>query len=149
MQREEGIPIQGKGSLGENDVIKALEGIWWCLAPKHPKHWHDCHKDTLNWDLLSKHPRWFSSKESICQCISHGFNPVVGRIPCRRKWQPSLLFFTAKSHRQRSLAGYSPQGLKESDTTEHVEMKATNVNIEALKKQFKIRRCKFQRTVGR
>ena len=35
----------------------------------------------------------------------------------RRKWEPTLVFL-GKSHRQRSLAGYSPGVLKESDTTE-------------------------------
>ena len=38
--------------------------------------------------------------------------------PWRRKWQPTLVFLSEKSHGQRSLAGYSPWGPKESDTTE-------------------------------
>ena len=40
------------------------------------------------------------------------------RFPWRRKWQPTPVFLPRKSHGQRSLAGYSPQGHKESDTTE-------------------------------
>ena len=44
------------------------------------------------------------------------FNPWVGKIPWRRKWQPTLVFLPGKSDGQRSLAGYSPWGLKESDT---------------------------------
>ena len=39
--------------------------------------------------------------------------------PWRRKWQPAPIFLPGKSHGQRSLAGYSPWGCKESDTTEH------------------------------
>ena len=35
------------------------------------------------------------------------------------KWQPTPVFLSGKSHRQRSLVGYSPWGCKESDTTEH------------------------------
>ena len=35
----------------------------------------------------------------------------------KRKWQPTLVFLPGKSHRQRSLAGYSPRGHKELDTT--------------------------------
>ena len=31
---------------------------------------------------------------------------------CPRKWQPTLIFLPAKSHGQRSLAGYSPWGCK-------------------------------------
>ena len=38
--------------------------------------------------------------------------------PRRRAWQPSPVFLPGESHGQRSLAGYSPQGHKESDTTE-------------------------------
>ena len=35
------------------------------------------------------------------------------------KWQPTPVFLPGKSHERRSLAGYSPQGHKDSDTTEH------------------------------
>ena len=50
--------------------------------------------------------------------MRHGFDPWVGKILCRRKWQTTPIFFPGKSHRQRNLAGYSPWGHKESDTTE-------------------------------
>ena len=36
----------------------------------------------------------------------------VGKIPWRRKWQPTPVFLPGKSHGQRSLEGYSPQGHK-------------------------------------
>ena len=42
----------------------------------------------------------------------------VGKIPWRRKWQPTLVFLPEESHGLRSLAGYSPRGCKESDKTE-------------------------------
>ena len=42
------------------------------------------------------------------------------KIPCRRKWQPTLVLLPGKSHGQRSLVCYSPWGLKESDTTEQL-----------------------------
>ena len=41
-------------------------------------------------------------------------------MPWRRKWQPTPVFSPEKFHGQRSLAGYSPRGCKESDTTEHL-----------------------------
>ena len=41
------------------------------------------------------------------------------KIPWRRKWQPTPVFLPGKSHGQRSLAGYSLQGYKELNTTEH------------------------------
>jgi len=40
------------------------------------------------------------------------------KIPWRRKWQPTPVFLPGKFHGQRSLAGYSPWGCNESDTTE-------------------------------
>ena len=36
-----------------------------------------------------------------------------------RKWQPIPVFMPRKFHRQKSLAGYSPWGCKESNMTEH------------------------------
>ena len=50
---------------------------------------------------------WFSSKESACQCRRHGFEPWIGKIPWRRKWQPTAVFLPGKSHEQRILAGFS------------------------------------------
>ena len=47
-----------------------------------------------------------------------GFDPWVRKIPWRRAWQPTAVFLPGKSHGQRSLAGYSPWGHKESDTPE-------------------------------
>ena len=41
---------------------------------------------------------------------SSGDDPWVGKIPLRRKWQPTARFLPGKSHRQRSLACCSPWG---------------------------------------
>ena len=49
--------------------------------------------------------------------MRHGFNLWVRNIPWRRKWQPTPVFLPGKSNGQRSLAGYSPWGCKESDMT--------------------------------
>ena len=38
--------------------------------------------------------------------------------PWRTAWQPTPVFLPGKSHRQRSLVGYSPWGHKELDMTE-------------------------------
>ena len=59
-----------------------------------------------------------NGKEFSCQCRRHGYNPWVEKIPWSRKWQPISLFLPGKSHAQRSLAGYSPWDLKESDMTQ-------------------------------
>ena len=44
--------------------------------------------------------------------IRCGFNPWVGKIPWRRKWQPTPVFLPGESHGQRSLTGYNPWGHK-------------------------------------
>ena len=62
---------------------------------------------------------WFSSKDSACQCRRQDFDPWVGKIPWRRKWQPNPVFLPGKSHRQRSLVGYSPWDPKQVDVNEH------------------------------
>ena len=57
-------------------------------------------------------PWWLSDKESVYQCRRHGFDPWVGKMPWKRKWQPILIFLPGKSHGQKSLVGYSPQGFR-------------------------------------
>ena len=49
--------------------------------------------------------------------VRHGFDPWVEKIPWRRAWQPTPVFLSGESHGQRSLAGFSPWGRKELDTT--------------------------------
>ena len=63
--------------------------------------------------------RWLTGKESFCRCRRCGFSPQIGKIPWRRKWQPTPVFLLGKSQGQRSLVGYNPWGHKESDMTEH------------------------------
>ena len=48
--------------------------------------------------------------------------PGWGKIPRRRKWQPTPVFMPGKSHGQNSLADYSLYSLKELDRTEHLNM---------------------------
>ena len=55
-------------------------------------------------------------KESACNAGDPGSLP--GKIPWRRKWQPTPVFLPGKSHGQRSLLGFSPWCCKESDTTD-------------------------------
>jgi len=45
-------------------------------------------------------------------------DPWVGKIPWRREWLPIPVFWRGQFHGQRSLAGYSPWGCKESDMTD-------------------------------
>ena len=58
-------------------------------------------------------------KESTYQCRRSGFDPWVGKIPWRRKWQPAPVCLPGESHGRRSLVGYSPWGRK-TDTTQQL-----------------------------
>jgi len=60
------------------------------------------------------------------------FDPWVGKIPWRRKWQPTPVFLPWKSHRQRSLVGYSPWGGKESDKTEQLNNNSTKNFVQTI-----------------
>ena len=57
-------------------------------------------------------PRLLIGKESTCKCWWCGFDPWVRKIPCRRKWQCTLVFLPETSRGRRSLVGYSPWGRK-------------------------------------
>ena len=63
-------------------------------------------------------------KESACQCRRLrrcGFDPWVGKIPWRRKWQPTPVFLSRESHGERSLLGHSPWDCKELGMIEVTE----------------------------
>ena len=56
-------------------------------------------------------------KESACNAGNLGSDPRVRKIPWRMEWQPNPVFLPGELHGQTSLAGYSPWGHKELDTT--------------------------------
>ena len=45
--------------------------------------------------------------KNLPQCGRHSFEPWIGKVPWRRKWQPASVFWLGEFHEQRSLAGYS------------------------------------------
>ena len=50
------------------------------------------------------------------------FDSWVGKIPWRRKWQPTPIFLPGESHGQKSLAGYSLGSCKDLDTIEQLTL---------------------------
>ena len=64
------------------------------------------------WIYSMGFPDCASGKEPACQCRRckrPGFNPWVRKIPWRRAWQPTLVFFPGEAHGWRGLADYSSQ----------------------------------------
>ena len=105
-------PSQGLRNVGENQERTA--------------GWARSSEENLAFLKLYHHFRGFpagSVVKRIClQCRRPGFDPWVWKIPWRRAWQPALVFLPGAFHGQRSLEGYSPWGLKESDTTERLTL---------------------------
>jgi len=62
-----------------------------------------------------------SGKELACQCRRHGFSLWMGKIPRRRKCQPTPVFLPGKYHGQMNLARCNPWGCRELDMTEATE----------------------------
>ena len=77
----------------------------------------------MNFSTFMKWILWIDkdgldSKVSVYNVGDLGSSPELGRFPWRRKWQSTPVLLPGKSHRQRSLVGYSLWGRKESDMTE-------------------------------
>ena len=62
--------------------------------------------------------RAFSAVKNLPDYRRRRLDPGVGKIPWRRAWHPTPVFQPGESRGQRSLAGYSPWGRKEPNTTE-------------------------------
>ena len=63
-------------------------------------------------------PGGSDGKASAYNAGDPGSIPGLGRSPGEGNGNPLQLFLPGKSHRQRSLVGYSPLSRKELDTTE-------------------------------
>ena len=84
--------------------------------------------------------KWLSDKESICLCRRCQFNPWVGKILWKRKWQPTPVFLPGKSHKQRSLERLQSMGSQRvSHTHTHIH---TNLYLKNL--CFNLRKVDFQ-----
>ena len=71
------------------------------------------HSGILAWGIS-----WTEELDGCQKCRRPMFYPWVENIPWSRKWLPTTVFLPKEFHGQRSLAGYSPWGHKELDTTE-------------------------------
>ena len=65
-------------------------------------------------------PWWLRWKGICLQCRRPRFISLVGKIPWKRKWQPTPVLLPGNSHGWRTLVGCSPWGHKESDMTERL-----------------------------
>ena len=139
--------LLGAGSGGRGKA--AQSGRWLCWSPcswEHGCTWpqkgqvHFQHRGVKSQGRSLLHSLW-NLEEAFCsRCFPGGavvkkkkkslpanagrlkkcgLDSWVGKIPWRRKWQPTPVFLPGGSHGQRSLAVYSPCDCTESDSTEH------------------------------
>ena len=91
-------------------------------------------------------PDGSEGKESACNTGDTGvlgLIPVLGRSPpWMRKWQLTPAFLPGKSHGQSGLAGSSPWGHKESDTTEQLRVHARRMQDWACRRDLATTRKK-------
>ena len=79
--------------------------------------------DLLNITLIlsfrfGENTHTYSSIHIYVKVLSFPLGNIFNIIQRRRQWQPTPVLLPGKSHRQRSLVGWSPWGRQESDTTE-------------------------------
>ena len=80
--------------------------------------------------------------KNLLQCRRPGFDPWVGKIPWRRKWQPTPAFLPGEFQGQRGACQATVHGFAELDMTEQltctvkpssrVEMKTERNNVGVL-----------------
>ena len=80
-------------------------------------------------------PRWPSGGQSACYCRRlkrRRFHPWVRKSLWKKERRPTPVLLPEKSHGRRSLAGCSPWGCKESDTTDQACTSFFECDVEPL-----------------
>ena len=105
-----------------------------------PSPFHYWEKEILILEYLaqaSQVAQWVMHLPSMRRRRRHSFNTWFRKIPWRRARQPTPVCLPGESHGQRSLASYSPQGHKESVTTEVTERAHTHTTCPGFNLKFK------------
>ena len=120
-----GFPRRRGGALrpqwtesARSGILAGRAGAVWLrvrtfLATSSPRGYPACRRALLR--ARSPHARLLVlalgfpySSFNLPACRGPSFDSCVGKIPWRRKWQPTPVFLLGESHGQKSLAGYSP-----------------------------------------
>ena len=84
----------------------------WCKFYCLPREWISFMFKKISSGTSGKEPAW------ECRRYKMLFQSLGQEDPLEKGMQPTPIFLPGEFHRQRSLAGYSPWGHRESDTTE-------------------------------
>ena len=111
----------------ENQAVNTKQvALRWPVAPPHNsedvdfKPAHVVHCSHMGVIAHGGFPGGSVVNEPACQCWrcrSRRFDPWVGKIPWRKKGQPTPVLLPGKSHGWRSLVGSSPWGREEPNST--------------------------------
>ena len=73
-----------------------------CPRPTYlpPRKRGCCHARVTVPTFIGGLPWWLRWQRIRLQCGTPGFNPWVGKIPWRREWQPTPVFWPGEFHRQ-------------------------------------------------
>ena len=121
-----------KWHLMEEEKLRGIFVFSWTLATVFNFKNGQCiimskklHYSLMTWYFkirTSQMAQWVKNAPAVQETRRCGFNPWIRTIFWRRKKQPTSAFLPEKSHGQRTLVGYSPQGHKEiqlSTSTTH------------------------------
>ena len=109
-------PLEGESGAQLCGVPSLLLKEMWC---SFTAHFHLSRPNFVYyWVDLGGFPRGSDAKAICLQYRRRRFDTWFGKIPWRREWQPTPVFLPGEFCGQRRLAGYSPWGHKELDTTE-------------------------------
>ena len=113
------IPVSARSPGKAMATHACLENPW----TEEPGRLQSTGSRRVGLDLETKPPlsiRWLGVKNlpAICSKPQERCCLWVGNILRSRPWQPTPVFSPGESQGQRGLAGYSPWGREESDTTE-------------------------------
>ena len=75
--------------------------------------------------------------KNLPECRRPGYDPWVSKIPWRRKWQSTPVFLPGRFHGLRSLVGYSPWSLNESEMTEWLSTHTHSVRSSWFYREYK------------
>ena len=94
-----GCRLRGRTGSDTTDVIQQQQqqfnrNCYRQLIPRYCPSQYTLHSYSFSLCITIEVLPWqFSGKESTCQCRRCRFNPWVQKIPWRRKWQPTPVFF--------------------------------------------------------
>ena len=111
------LSLSPQTTFRENSRALTCLPFWPALPPAFHRRMQTCQGEKGG---ARGFPGGSDGGESACNVGDQGSIPGWGRSPWRREWQPIPVFLPGEFHEERSVAGYSPWGCKESDTTERL-----------------------------